>query len=243
MAASLSLPTRAQLLELRRAGVTEYRRTLGDETVLLTLRPLYSGRRPDEGNTHRSYPEWSQMTVAQQQWALLSRSQRRRRNVRMDKAHARSTLKIQSVARGMLARLAAKQLRSSTSAITLIQNAARRFLAWRKQQLSRSTAASPWIAVKRRKRRAPKPSPMLQPAVRSTPTKPCTNAPPKRQRHVQPCAPSPEAPSRVRKHKKPCKMQGCTKRIPAAPNNDEYLNVQCDRHLLAGSAMSMTCLV
>ena len=177
MAASLSLPTRAQLLGLRCAGVTEYRRTLGDETVLLTLRPLYSGRRPDEGNTHKSYPEWSQMTVAQQQWALLSRSQRRRRNVRMDKAHVRSTLKIQSVARGMLARLAAKQLRSSTSAITLIQNAARRFLAWRKQQLSRSTAASPWIAVKRRKRRAPKPSPMLQPAVRSTPTKPCTNAP------------------------------------------------------------------
>jgi hypothetical protein len=49
------LPTRAQLLELRRAGVTEYRRTTGDETVLLTLRrgnPLSGPAPPQDTSDH-----------------------------------------------------------------------------------------------------------------------------------------------------------------------------------------------
>ena len=87
MSASLSLPTRAQLLELRRAGVTEYRRSVGDESILLTLRPLRGGRRPDEKKTaqEKKTAEWPHMTAAEKEWATLSRGQRRRRNIRMDK--------------------------------------------------------------------------------------------------------------------------------------------------------------
>ena len=105
MSASLSLPTRAQLLELRRAGVTEYRRSVGDESILLTLRPLRGGRRPDEKKTAQEQKTagWPHMNEAEKEWALLSRGQRRRRNVQMEKKIERSSTAIQRVARGMLA--------------------------------------------------------------------------------------------------------------------------------------------
>ena len=117
MAAGLSLPTRAQLLELRRAGVTEYRRIIGDETVLLTLRPLFRGRRPDEEMGHAR--SWFPMNEKMKEWASLSRSQRRRRNKRMDKQHNCSICTIQCAARGWLAR---KSFRQARSTVTTVQS-------------------------------------------------------------------------------------------------------------------------
>ena len=151
MAAGLSLPTRAQLLELRRAGVTEYRRTIGDETILLSLRPLYRGRRPDEqmDQTRSCAPKWSHVNDQQPQ-PSLSRSQRRRRNKRMDRKLSDSISKIQSAVRGWLARTSSSHARSQ---ITTVQSCVRKWLAQRHQSImiqpdAPPSSESPWIQVK-----------------------------------------------------------------------------------------------
>jgi hypothetical protein len=183
MSAALSLPTRAQLLELRRAGVTEYRRTTGDETVLLTLRPLYGGRPADERrSSEHCSPKWSDVNDRGKEWARLSRGQRRRRNRHFDKACESGAITIQRVARGRLARLAVLRTRSST---THIQSTIRRFLATKKvagmkQPAENVMALTPWVEVATRKRRA-------TPPARSPPVGPPA-APAKRPALMQPSA-------------------------------------------------------
>ena len=171
----MPLPTRAQLLELRRAGVTEYRCSSGDETVLLTLRPLYSSRRPDERkkSTASNSRPWPQKTAAQIEWDSLSRGQRRRRNIRMDKMFDKNTIEIQRAARGYLARLTAKKITAQTAAVTLIQSRMRRCLAVRKARQLKESApqsdpSSAWIPVRPRKKRAHRSLIDAMPSVRHT---------------------------------------------------------------------------
>merc|ERR1711865_642608 len=113
-------------MELRRAGVVEWRFTKGDETLVLPLRPLSNHRRSPRHTQpmDRSEGSWRQPAEAGAAQPRLSRGQRRRRNISDGKfVHCRV---IQQFTRGYLVRLQAR--RASTAAIC-IAGAARMLLA------------------------------------------------------------------------------------------------------------------
>ena len=127
MSSRFALPTPAQLMRLRRAGVEAWTLTVGDETLTLPLRPLNGGQRrvkPQRAASHRA----AAATPAAD-WASLSRGQRRRRNVACKKEFAATTL--QRHVRNFFIRKsfrAAVQARRSCAA-NRIQSTARSFLA------------------------------------------------------------------------------------------------------------------
>lgn len=119
-----SLPTRAQLLELRRAGVTQWRCTKDGVTLELQLRSLPSGRQVAQ----RSKPQRPCITstkvggegaarAAACCSARLSRGQRRRRNIAANKAAM--AVHLQRVARGLLARAATRRARLRNELLVL----------------------------------------------------------------------------------------------------------------------------
>jgi hypothetical protein len=120
-AAVQSLPwTRAQLLELRRAGVTQWRCTIDGVTHELHLRPLPIGRQAAQ----RSVPQRSTSSkaggegaAAAHSSARLSRGQRRRRNVAANKALM--AVRLQRFARGLLARASARRARLKNELLAL----------------------------------------------------------------------------------------------------------------------------
>ncbi len=127
MSSRFALPTPAQLMRLRRAGVEAWTLTVGDETLTLPLRPLNGGQRrvkPQRAASHKA----AAATPAAD-WASLSRGQRRRRNVACKKEFAATTL--QRHVRNFFIRKsfrAAVQARRSCAA-NRIQSTARSFLA------------------------------------------------------------------------------------------------------------------
>ena len=118
-----SLPTRAQLLELRRAGVTQWRCTKDGVTLELQLRSLPSGRqaaqrsKPQRCSTSTKVGGEGAARAAACCSARLSRGQRRRRNIAANKAAM--AVHLQRVARGLLARAATRRARLRNELLVL----------------------------------------------------------------------------------------------------------------------------